>query len=796
MEAEGLMPSERIPLGKFVRFPGKGKADNNRAGWCILSYNGLWGAFGDFSSNMHKTWTADGNRFLTDEEAKSSYEKHVEEAQKILLARNQYAAEQANRVWKKSVYAKQHPYLTKKDVNAYGIKQSKDNLLIPVKNETGAIVSWLFIDPDGNKRFLSGGKKRGCYCTIGEITSLSDELVICLTEGWSTGSTVYESTGIPTVIAFDVGNLSIVAQTIHDQYPKATLIICADDDFSSEENVGVVSAQKAASLVGAVIVIPDFSGVDRADETDFNDLAKVANKEVVKEQIIKPLMESRSKKASSIQKKFQISEDSIYYLSSIDETWVRLCTRIDVVAKCRDKDSNSWGRLLTWRDDDKILHQFVMPMAMLSDASELHKKLLNEGVTFYDSKNGRAKLVEYIQCAEPSKTCRITDTIGWYGSVFCLPNRSFGNNDSEKIICVSYQANHYEEKGSLKDWQNTVVKFCVGNIRLTLLIAAAFAAIFLEPLDRESFGIHLYGESSKGKSTVLLTTASIFGGRKYIQQFRTTANALENLAKMANNTLLIIDELGQLNPLDAENVFYMLANGRGKARQKRDSSLRPLAEWRLIFVSAGEVSLEDHIALVGKQVKAGQTVRLLNIPASVDDENGLFENIHGFETSLEFVKHLQKATQENYGSPVVAFLEKITQEKYMTKCIAFLRARIQAFIDKYCPESCSSQVSRAFSHFGFIAASGELITRLGISGWPKEEAEKNVLKCALDWLDTRGGLGDAEEKAILKQVKGIFERYGESKFDDLSESFSMNPKKPLIDSVLKRTLTITRNLLC
>ena len=42
-----------------------------------------------------------------------------------------------------------------------------------------------------------------------------------------------------------------------------------------------------------------------------------------------------------------------------------ICSALYVVAKTRDAKSGEWGRLLEWQDDDGVMHQWAMPLALL-----------------------------------------------------------------------------------------------------------------------------------------------------------------------------------------------------------------------------------------------------------------------------------------------------------------------------------------------------------------------------------------------------------------------------------------------
>jgi putative DNA primase/helicase len=81
--------------------------------------------------------------------------------------------------------------------------------------------------------------------------------------------------------------------------------------------------------------------------------------------------------------------------------------------------------------------------------------------------------------------------------------------------------------------------------------------------------------------------------------------------------------------------------------------------FRVLFLSTGELSLADKIAEggLGRRVKAGQEVRLVDIPADAGKGLGLFEQLHGSADAETFIQALRAGTTRAYGSAAVAFLE-------------------------------------------------------------------------------------------------------------------------------------------
>jgi putative DNA primase/helicase len=185
-----------------------------------------------------------------------------------------------------------HAYLIAKQVKPVGIKQLNKQLVVPLCDAEGTLHSLQFIMPDGSKRFLTGGRKRGCHAMLGESFE-----TICICEGWATGASIYQATSYTVAAAFDAGNLLPVAQALCKKYPKAKLVICADDDYQTEGNPGVTHARDAARAVNGVLAIPDFGGNRPEGATDFNDLHQHQGLDAVRQCIAREIDSSRGKHA-------------------------------------------------------------------------------------------------------------------------------------------------------------------------------------------------------------------------------------------------------------------------------------------------------------------------------------------------------------------------------------------------------------------------------------------------------------------------------------------------------------------
>jgi len=156
-------------------------------------------------------------------------------------------------------------------------------------------------------------------------------------------------------------------------------------------------------------------------------------------------------------------------------------------------------------------------------------------------------------------------------------------------------------------------------------LSAAFAGPLLEPAGDDSGGFHLRARSSTGKSTLEKAAASAWGNpASYCRLWRSTTNGLEGLAALHNDGLLILDELSQIDPREAGEAAYLLANGRGKNRAARNGTARQAASWRLLFLSAGEESLSALMAKAGRRSTAGVIGSTARTPDSTTSRGAIW----------------------------------------------------------------------------------------------------------------------------------------------------------------------------
>ena len=258
MRCGGIVPTEaeRITAdGTLCRFHVEGDKRGARNGWAVLHLDGLAsGAFGHWRTGQHDTWCSGSRDRLTPPE-RARIETAIIEAKREREAQRLAVAHQAQgramALWAQAAPPAAHPYLLAKGTQAHGIRQHGDRLLIPLRDGDGALWNVQTIAPDGAKRFLYGGRKRGLYHAIGGTAG-----VLCIAEGYATAASIHEATRHPVAVAFDCGNLLPVAKVLRAKYPQATITVCADNDTQTAGNPGLTAARTAAEAIGGTVAIP------------------------------------------------------------------------------------------------------------------------------------------------------------------------------------------------------------------------------------------------------------------------------------------------------------------------------------------------------------------------------------------------------------------------------------------------------------------------------------------------------------------------------------------------------------
>lgn len=207
MEAAGILPPDTIHAdGQLHRFSTTGKRSDS-AGWYVLHADGLpAGVFGCWRSGLTQVWCSKADSAMSQAE-RDTMRQRVRDAKAqrdaATLQRQQQAHSEACARWETALPVMQHPYLTAKGIQPFGLRAEGAALLVPMRDTSGILHSLQTIAPDGRKRFMSGGRVHGCYHAVGR-----PGMALVLGEGMATMHSIRAATGLAVAAAFSAGNLA------------------------------------------------------------------------------------------------------------------------------------------------------------------------------------------------------------------------------------------------------------------------------------------------------------------------------------------------------------------------------------------------------------------------------------------------------------------------------------------------------------------------------------------------------------------------------------------------------------
>lgn len=256
----GLPPHKALDLiqdGRIHRYRVAGDKSGSLNGWYVLREQAgrQFATFGSWKTGQQHHWQDRQTTAMTQAE-RAELQRVRAEAARLAQAEqakvHEAARAKAQRLWDRARPAPDsHPYLTRKRVRGFGARQLGEALLIPARDVAGVLHTVQFVYPDGQKRFLTGGRIKGCYCAIGRPAGI---LLIC--EGFATGASLHDATGHATAACFSAGNLVEVARCLRDKFPSIRMVICGDNDVGTPGNPGRTAALAAARAVGGAVALP------------------------------------------------------------------------------------------------------------------------------------------------------------------------------------------------------------------------------------------------------------------------------------------------------------------------------------------------------------------------------------------------------------------------------------------------------------------------------------------------------------------------------------------------------------
>ncbi|EKO1262989.1 toprim domain-containing protein [Salmonella enterica] len=177
------------------------------------------------------------------------------------------AAALAVRLMDKTRPATGNAYLTRKGFPALecltltavhktgGVTFRAGDVVVPLYDNTGALVNLQLINSEGLKRTLKGGQVKGACHVIEGKKQAGKRLWIA--EGYATALTVHHLTGETVMVALSSVNLLSLASLARQKHPACQIVLAADRDLNGN---GQSKAAAAADACEGIVALPPVFG--------------------------------------------------------------------------------------------------------------------------------------------------------------------------------------------------------------------------------------------------------------------------------------------------------------------------------------------------------------------------------------------------------------------------------------------------------------------------------------------------------------------------------------------------------
>ena len=301
------------------------------------------------------------------------------------------------------------------------------------------------------------------------------------------------------------------------------------------------------------------------------------------------------------------------------------------------------------RDNDR--KKVTISRELFGNKRNLSEKLVAQGADVYEHTS--QDVIKHLVNQEiKTKKEIIHNSLGW------------GKNDDDGLyfkhfegiaINSKYDGNYdIEPAGKLEDYMQLINNEVIGNTKLELAFTIGFSSAVIgligKKIEADSLAIHIFGESTTGKTTAAQLATSIWGnpsrtGSGLLRDWNSTQNAL--IAELRNNTGVTVafDEASMANLYNFTNTIYKLASGRDKSRLNRDAQMKETATWYTTIISTGEHALTTH---------ANNNIGLLMRVLEIGDLTWTNSGSHA-----DRIKH---GVTKNYGLVGPLFVDQLIKE--------------------------------------------------------------------------------------------------------------------------------------
>lgn len=209
-------------------------------------------------------------------------------------------------------------------------------------------------------------------------------------------------------------------------------------------------------------------------------------------------------------------------------------------------------------------------------------------------------MVDYLKGQEKdTKIKKVHHTLG-----YDKEKQSFKLYDSIPNLSVYEGKLDIEPKGHFDEWLDMYNKHIKGRKELEFIIlvglSSAIVGMIGKDISIENPIVHIYGDSSSGKTTAVQLSLSSWGNPSLranglMQNYNETINSIMHNLNNNNGLPMCFDEISMSATEDFSSFIYSVSNGKEKGRLSNEIGKGFVkldqAEWNTVIMSTGEYNI-------------------------------------------------------------------------------------------------------------------------------------------------------------------------------------------------------------
>ncbi|WP_295394647.1 DUF927 domain-containing protein [uncultured Thiodictyon sp.] len=466
-----------------------------------------------------------------------------------------------------------------------------------------------------------------------------------------------------------------------------------------------------------------------------------------------------------------------------DNEYIPICGALWIIGRTTGPHGD-WGLMLAFKDHDKQERRAAIPASRLhEDATALARELATQGLRVVPGKEKR--MLEYLDAWEVDNRILSAKRLGWLedktGALsFVMPDRVIARDGTKEVV---FQPERFSPTiktvhscGSIAEWNTHVAASVCEHPAMLFALCAGLAPAFLAFAEAaDSFIIHFWGKTSRGKTTLGQVAASPWGcaadpndapSLTFVRRWNLTGNGLEGLAEAHSDMPLVLDELGAHTGGDIRPLIYQLSGGQGKTALNSAREMKEPRAWRTIAISTGELSIHarmsdpDGDGIHTRTVKGGLTHRALDVELT-DIAKGAPE-----ADREAVVSGIKTACARYYGTAGPELI-RVMIERFgsAAEVRAYARDQVKAIMPTLTNEALPIETARAVRRFALICLAGEFAADHGLIPTTAENVREATRAVVSTWLVAGA---ETDDLRIIASVRGFIQKH-EARFQPTLE---------------------------